>query len=477
MQQVHIGREKEQEVLRQALASNSPEFISVFGRRRVGKTFLIKHVYQAQIVFELTGLPSAGRKDQLRNFSIQLTNHAALPTPAAVPKDWLDAFFTLARYLDTLDQSQKKVVFFDEVPWLADRKSGFLMGLSWFWNSWAEMRNIVLVICGSATSWMIQKVVNDRGGLHNRLTKRVFLDPFTLTETKAFLESRDLRYNNFQIAQLYMVMGGIPHYLKEVQQGLSVTQNINQICFSPGGLLVDEFARLYQALFANADAHVSIIRALAQSHQGLTRPEIIRQSQLADNGNTSKILEELERSSFISSYYPFGKKIKEKLYRLTDEYSLFYLRFVEMHHSSKDPDTWTQLSQTQMVKTWFGYAFENLCLRHVPQLKKALGISGLYSQQSSWRHTPTDGEQAAQIDLLLDRADACIQLIEIKYAPDIYTIDKAYGVALRTKKHVFKEQTKTKKYILLTMITTHGVQKNEHYLGQVDSQVTLDELF
>jgi uncharacterized protein len=476
MNKLLIGREGEQDVLRKLLISGSAEFVSVFGRRRVGKTFLIKQVYQKEIVFELTGLPNSSKTEQLRNFAMQLGTSSGLQVPAAVPKDWLEAFFTLARYLDTLDQSQKKVIFFDEVPWLADRKSGFLNGLSWFWNSYAETRNLVLVICGSATSWMIQKIVNDRGGLHNRLTKRVFLSPFTLTESKLYLESRGIHLSNMHIAQLYMAMGGIPHYLKEVQKGLSVTQNLNQICFSPGGLLTDEFLRLYEALFTNAEAHIAVIRALGQSHQGLSRPDILQSSKLTDNGSTSRVLEELEQSSFIHSYYPFGKKKKEKLYRLTDEYSLFYLRFIETN-SIKDTDTWMLLSQTTTVKSWFGYAFESLCLRHVPQIKKALGISGLYTQQSSWRHQPTQSEQGAQIDLLLDRADASIQIMEIKYAADVFTITKTYAAVLRSKKQVFRAQTETKKHILLTMITTYGVAQNEHYLDQVDSQLTLDDLF
>ena len=283
METTLIGRQEEQDILLKTLTSGESEMVAVFGRRRVGKTFLIKQVYQEHIVFEMTGLQNGNTKEQLQNFSIQLATLSKNDVPVKQPSNWLDAFFMLSQFLDNQPSTDKKrVVFLDELPWMAGAKSGFIMGLGWFWNSWAEQRNVVVVICGSATSWMIQKIVNDKGGLHNRITKRIFLKSFTLKETETYLNSRNIFFNHYQITQIYMAMGGIPHYLKAIEAGKSAVQNINDICFSQNGLLRDEFIRLYPALFANSDNHIAVVRALAMSRQGLSRPAIIKNSELSE---------------------------------------------------------------------------------------------------------------------------------------------------------------------------------------------------
>jgi uncharacterized protein len=471
-----IGRQEEQAILHEALQSNRAEMVAVFGRRRVGKTFLIKQTYQARIAFELTGLQNATNKEQLQNFSNQLEAFSQSLVPVRLPTNWLEAFFILAKFLDQQPTDEKRVVFFDEVPWLAGAKSGFITGLGWFWNSWAETRHIVVVICGSAASWMIQKIVNDRGGLHNRITKRVFLAPFTLNETEAYLQSRQIFYNRYQILQIYMAMGGIPHYLNEVKAGKSATQTINDSCFSTNGLLRDEFTRLYAALFANADKHIAVVVALAKSRQGLTRPDIIRNAQLSEGGNTSNVLEELEQSGFITSYYPFDKRKKDMLYRLTDEYSLFYLRFIE-HNKNSGNDTWNQLSQTPAARVWSGYAYENTCLKHVPSIKKALGISGVYTQSSTFFQKGNEEEKGAQIDLVLDRNDQIINLFEIKFYNTEFTLTEADAKALRQQTRIFREKTKTKKHLMIVLLTTFGMEHNKHSLGLVEKIVTMDDLF
>jgi uncharacterized protein len=362
------------------------------------------------------------------------------------------------------------------VPWLAGNKSGFITGLGWFWNSWAETRNIVVVICGSAASWMIQKIVNDKGGLHNRITKRVFIHPFTLSETETYLQSHQVFYNRYQIIQVYMAMGGIPHYLNEIKAGKSATQNINDICFSKNGLLRDEFSRLYAALFAHSDNHIAAVRALAKSRQGLPRPVIIKNAGLSEGGNTSKVLEELEQSGFITACYPFNKRKKDMLYRLTDEYSLFYLRFIE-HNKGSGSDTWNQLSQTQTAKVWQGYAYENTCLKHLPNIKKALGISGVYSQPSAFLHKGNEEEKGAQIDLILDRNDQIINLFEIKFYNTGFTLSEADAKKLRNQMRIFKEKTKTKKQLMIVLLTTFGMEHNKHSLGLIEKILTMDDLF
>ncbi|MCB0579677.1 MAG: AAA family ATPase [Phaeodactylibacter sp.] len=471
-----VGRKREREILVEALQSDEPEMVAVIGRRRVGKTFLVKQVYEEHILFEVTGLQDGDLKKQLANFSFALSRHSGSRIPLKTPADWLEAFQMLVLHLSQISDDAKKVVFFDEVPWMATKKSDFLTGLGFFWNSWAVNRNIVVVICGSAASWMIEKVVNNRGGLHNRITKRIFLEPFNLAETESYLNSRNIHFNRYQIVELYMALGGIPHYLKEVKAGKSAVQNIDTICFSKEGLLRDEFSRLYPALFANAEKHIAIIRALATSRQGLTRQKTLQLSDLPEGGNTTKVLQELEQSGFISSYFPFGKKKKGKLYRLTDEYSLFYLQFME-DKSHEGSQTWHHLSQTQAYKTWSGYAFENICLKHIPQVKKALGIAGVYSKSSSFVKKGTEEEKGIQIDLLIDRNDKVINLVEIKYYNAELSLSAEYAQALREKIRIFQEATNTRKHIMLTLITAFGLKANKHSLGLIDQVLGLDDLF
>ena len=471
-----IGRKEEQQILLNALASREAEMVAVFGRRRVGKTFLIKQVYQHNIAFELTGLQHATNADQLQNFSLQLTERMQSPVPIKVPANWLEAFFILSKFLKEQKNVERQVVFLDEVPWLAGHKSGFLMGLSWFWNSFASTQNMVVVICGSAASWMIQKIVNHRGGLHNRITKRIFLKPFDLKETAAYLQSRNIHFDSYQIAQIYMAIGGIPHYLKEIEAGKSAVQNINDLCFAQNGLLCDEFPRLYPALFAKADNHITIVKTLAQSRQGMSRVDIVRLGKLPEGGQISKVLDELEQSGFITSYYPFGKKKKDTLYRLTDEYSLFYLRFIEKN-KNEGPDTWRHLSQTQTVKIWSGYAYENLCLKHLGQIKKALGIAGVFATAATFQQRGTETEEGAQIDLVLDRNDHVINLFEIKFYNHEISLTEAEASNIRQKVAIFKAATGTRKYIMVTMITVYGLKHNKHSLGLVENVLTLEDMF
>ena len=471
-----IGRVEEQRILQSALTSSKPEMVAVMGRRRVGKTFLVKTAYHGQIDFEISGVQNATRKEQLQNFVIQIAQFSQGQFPNTMPKDWLEAFYFLSKFLEQKQKTSKTIIFLDELPWLATHKSGFLKGLSWFWNSWAVNQEIVVVICGSAASWMIQKVVHDKGGLHNRITKRIYLKPFTLSETELFLQSKNLNFDRYQILHLYMVMGGVPHYLDEIEGGKSTAQNIDAICFSENGLLRDEFSKLYLALFENAAAHIKIVRALASKRTGMTRTEIVGHSQLAEGGGVTTCIEELLYSGFISEYMPFGKKKKDKLYRLTDEFSLFYLCFMEPH-PNEGGQIWLQLSQTQSYITWSGYTFESICLKHILPIKKALGISGLYATTSSFVKKGTDSEDGLQFDMLIDRNDHVINICEIKFYASAFTMDKAQALIYRNKIARFKAVSQTRKQVFFTMITTFGVQPTPASQGLIDIELTMDDLF
>ncbi len=471
-----IGRVEEIKVFKEALSSQQAEMIAVIGRRRVGKTYLINHVCQKQLSFFLTGTQYATKEAQLHNFSEKLKEYFSAAKHFPIPNSWIIAFQQLTICLKKKKSTQKKVIFFDELPWLATNRSGFIEALSYFWNDYAATANIVVVICGSAASWMIDYVVNHKGGLHNRITKLIKLEPFTLAETQAYFKSKKINFDLYEITQLFMVMGGIPHYLNAVKAEESVIQNIGRICFTKTGLLYYEFQNLYAALFDFYDNHVTVIKALSTKWKGITRNEIIKLTKFSNGGGLSKILNELEASSFISSYVPFGKIKRETLYRLTDEYSLFYLKFIKNVTTAK-ASTWLSITKTPVYISWSGYAFENLCLKHIESIKKALGIGAVYTQESSFLVNGNSHTQGTQIDLLIDRADRAITICEMKYTQEPFLITKEYAQKLKLKKTIFKQATQTKKHLFLAMVTTYGVAATQNKIGLIDQTVTLSDLF
>jgi AAA+ ATPase superfamily predicted ATPase len=472
-----IGRTEEKKLLLDIVNSTDPELVAMYGRRRVGKTFLVRNFLEKQLIFEFSGIHNASLNQQLENFTLAMTKAIGSKMPLAKPKNWQEAFKLLTDYITPLINKQKKVVFFDEFPWICSPKSGFMQAFEHFWNTWAsKQKNLAVIICGSAAAWMINNIINNKGGLHNRVTKRIRLLPFDLQETELFLKGRKINLDRYQILQLYMAMGGIPHYLKEIKKGESATQSIDNICFSKNGLLNEEYKNLYNSLFDDAGNHKLVIKALANNGKGLTRKEIIDTCKISSGGGTTQLLEELMESGFISSYIPFGKNSKDVVYKLTDEYSLFYLKFIE-HSRSNGKGTWLKLSRESKWKSWSGIAFESICLKHTQRIKKALGIEGVYTETSGWRYHPKTGEKGAQIDLLIDRQDFCINICEMKFSVNEFIVDKNYAGELENKVSVFKSQTKTTKTLFLTLVTTFGIKKNEHATRLIQNEISMDALF
>ncbi len=471
---------EEQDILARKLSSGRPELIAVYGRRRIGKTYLIRTYFEKDIVFEMSGIHEATYEEQLQNFSLALGRALKSPAPLATASNWIQAFDDLSRYLlDTLDPAKPAVLFFDEFPWVQTPKSNFLRAFDHWWNSYGTKNpHLKVVICGSAASWMINKVVNSRGGLHNRVTQTIRLLPFTLAETEAYLTHIGAVLSHYQILQLYMAMGGVPFYLQHVMPGESAAQVIDRLGFTKNGLLKNEFSILYKSLFANAEQHEKVIRALAQKGKGLARQEIIDECGFTTGGTTSRILKELEESGFITPYIPFGKTTNESVYKLSDEYSLFYLKFIEGTKTTR-AGTWLRLADTPAYTSWGGFAFEAVCHKHALQIKKALGIEGVLTEESVWRHKPKkdDDGHGAQVDLVIDRRDHCINLCEMKFAKDEYVIDKKYADELDNKINVFRKETSTRKTLFLTMVTTYGTSKNEYYIGRVLGEVLMKDLF
>lgn len=466
-----VGRFEEIALFEKNYNSEKAEFVAVFGRRRVGKTFLIRDYFKDKYTFNFTGIANATLTEQLQNFDNALAEqHPKLSVKA---NNWLDAF-ALIKQAIIKSKQKKKVVFIDELPWFDTPKSNFIPALEHFWNSWASTRtDVVLVVCGSAASWMINKLINNKGGLHNRVTQRIKVEPFTLKECYEYSQAKKMNLDHYQIVQLYMVLGGIPFYWDEVVKGLSASQNIDAICFSKNGLLRTEFQNIFKSLFNKAEKHELIVATLAKKSKGFTRKEIIEDSKISDGGGLSTILNELEESGFVRKYIPFNKKFRDSLYQLTDFYTLFYLNFIQ-NHQLTEKDFWIKAIDNPKYRTWSGYAYEQVCLYHLEQIKKALGISGIATNTSSWRSKSS--ENGAQIDLVIDRRDQVVNLCEMKFSINKFEIDKKYDADLRHKVGTFKTETKTRKSVFMTMITTFGLQNNA-YSGNVQNDLSMDLLF
>lgn len=469
-----IGRKDEKRALETALASDKAELVAVIGRRRVGKTFLVRSVYGDRIAFEISGLQNGNTEMQLQNFALAV-RYAGLDDAIERPKNWMQAFFELSRLLERRAHPEKVVLFFDEFPWLATRRSDFLQGFGFFWNSWAVKKNVVVVICGSAASWMIHKVINDRGGLHNRVTRLLHLAPFNLRETEQLLHARGIHYPPFQVLEVYLALGGIPMYLELLEAGLSPTENIHRLCFEASGYLRHEFQNLYAALFEHHEAHVAVVRALAAKRQGMTREALLQATKLTDGGAFSKVLEELTLSGFVGRFGAYGKKKKDAVYRLIDPYSLFYLHFIEEALLNPTAD-FRQIAQSQRYLSWAGFSYENVCLTHLHQIKQALGISGVRTSVHTFYALPEDGLPGAQIDLLIERADRCAHVCEVKFSSTPYAPSKAEIDRWRVRQAVFRHHTGYKFHLFNTLITTFGVAGNTA-AGAADQVLVLEDLF
>lgn len=466
------GRIAEQATLREYVESDKPEFVAVYGRRRVGKTFLIKESLNDKFAFYLTGLANSGLEMQLRNFNAAIQKYGGITYPLV--NTWFDAFGQLTHLLEHSPQKGKKIVFLDELPWMDTHRSGFITALEHFWNGWASSKSdILLIVCGSATSWMINKLIKNHGGLHNRITRRMPIEPFTLGECEEFYKANNIVMSQYQMVESYMILGGIPYYLSLMDKGISLAQNIDALCFSKNGALREEFSNLYASLFKYSENHKKVVVSLARKTKGMTREEIITATKISDGGGLSKTLEELVQCGFIRRYNAIDKKSKNQLYQLVDFYTLFYLNFIRSNKFD-DEHAWSNLIDNARHRAWSGYAFEQVCMAHVKQLKSKLGISGVLTHTASWRSQKSD--PGAQVDLLINRNDNVINLCEMKYANTEFVIDKKQDENLRNKKETFIRETKTRKTVHLTMVTTYGIKRNE-YSGLIQSEIKMDDLF
>jgi len=466
-----IGREKQKRDLKYLIKSPKSELVAVYGRRRIGKTYLIRNVYKDDISLEFYGLHNGDDYDQLNNFKNQIINRNKTLDNNKELKNWQEAFSLLEKYINGLKRAKKKIIFIDEFPWFDTPKSKFLMWFENFWNTYCTKRNdIIVVICGSAASYMVKNIIQNKGGLHNRVTHKIRLLPFDLHETSLFLKSKHIRVEPYDILQLYMAIGGVPYYLDKIKRGMSVTQNIDELFFENDAELANEFDEVFSSLFSNSNTHIAIIKALAKVRKGISRSKLLQQCDLKSSGFTSRVITELMESGFVSEYTGFGKKKREALLRLSDEFSTFYLKFID-GNKNQGSGTWKQLSTKQSYRSWSGFAFESICLKHTQQIKSALGVAKVFSTNSSWHN------KDAQIDLIINRDDNTINLCEMKFHGGPFSIDKKYYENLRNKETAFKDKTKTRKNTNTIMISTFGIIDNSYSLSIIENSITMDALF
>ena len=469
-----VARKEEIHRLERCMTESQAQLVILYGRRRVGKTFLINEFFERRFDFKITGSYKEPKETQLRYFAEELSDQ--MMQEIETPKDWISAFKMLKDYLSDLPEDEKHVVFFDEMPWLDTMHSGFLSAFEHFWNDFGcSMHNLVFIVCGSTASWMSDKILCNKGGLFNRQSCSICLKPFTLAETEEYLLSKGIEWSRFDIVECYMILGGIPFYLSLLDPDKPLSANIDNLFFRKRAELWNEFNQLYKTLFTNSAQYIKIVEALSAKRRGLTRNEIIKGTALPNNGELSKMLTDLVNSDFVRVCSCFGKKKNEVYYQLRDYYSLFYFRFIK-NRPGRDEHFWIKTYGTPAKNTWAGLSYEQVCKDHIEKIKQKIGIAAVQSEESSWSIKGDDNRSGAQIDLLIDRKDHVINICEIKHSENEFTIDKDYHRKLRNKADVFRSATGTKKTLQIVMITTYGIRQNK-YSDIASAQVTMEDFF
>ena len=466
-----IGRTEEMKMLREVANADRSKFVVVYGRRRVGKTYLIRETFDYRFSFTHTGMESGLQEEQLHAFHQSLLEQGL--GECARPSNWIDAFGLLKKLLKSCPD-KRKIVFIDELPWMDTPRSRFVSALENFWNGWcAARKDIVLIVCGSATSWMIKTVLRNKGGLFNRANRVICLEPFTLAQCEAYMRERGAAMSRRELAEGYMVFGGSPYYWSLLDTSMSIAQNVDRLCFTSAGELVGEFKRLYSSIFRKSDKHLKVVDALYDRREGLTREEISKNTAIPATGKLTRILEELEESGFLRQYAPIGRRKRGSVYQLMDNFTIFHAQFMAGRSTARR-GFWLGSVDSPMRNAWEGIAFERLCMWHQDAIKAALGIAGVAAEISSWRSAKKIG--GTQIDMLIDRKDGVVNLCEMKFSRDEFAIGDAYAKKLRERTELFRSETGTRKSIHLTFVTSFGVKRNENS-DIVQSQVTLDDLF
>lgn len=471
-----IGRSKQQEELRALVESKESQFCAIYGRRRIGKTYLVRETFNYHFTFQHTGLADQPLKKQLSSFRDSLIASGAPKQP--IPKNWSEAFTALQTFLQN-SEDKKKIIFIDELSWIDTPKSGFVSALEHFWNAWATARkeqDIVLIVCGSSTPWITNKIINNHGGLHNRLTSTIHLEPFILSECEKFAETAQLGFSRTDIANAYMVFGGVPFYWSLLKRTESLPQNIDRLFFDKDAKLKHEYREMFASLFKDPSLHLKVLEELCKKKAGLTREQLAQHPNLKNDGTLTKVLDELEQCGFIQRYHKIGQEKKGALFQIIDNFVLFHFKFLATSKNI-DKQFWSKSLNTAQLNTWYGLAFERLCLQHIDQIKSALGISGILTNTASWFSKANGENDGVQIDLVIDRNDGIIDICEMKYCKDKYALDKKSYENIKNKQSVFESNTKIRKAVQIVLISSFGAQHNAYYNELVHQEIMLDDLF
>lgn len=475
-----VGRKHELEELNRLYDSGKAELVAIYGRRRIGKTYLVDMAFQNRITFRHAGLSPVEEKgglmkEQLQHFYFSLQLHGMEKSHR--PESWLEAFFMLEKLLQEKDNGERQVIFLDELPWLDTPRSGFITAFEGFWNGWACHRpNVMVVVCGSANSWILDRLINNHGGLYDRVTYEIKLSPFTLRECREYLESRSVILSDYDITQSYMILGGVPFYLGYFERGQSLAQTVDRLFFRKNAKLKNEYDRLFESGFSNPDDMKTLVSFLARRNAGYTRKEIIEGLGITDSGHLSKNLKALIASDFIVEYVPFGMGKKDIHYAVSDPFCRFCLKFVN-ERDSLDEAFWQQNATSPAISSWRGFAFENVCFNHIDRIKQALGISGVITRQSAWsKRAEEKDDTGAQIDMIIDRRDNVVNMCEMKFTSSDFTVDKSYHSTLVNRQNLLSTIIPRKSVIHSTLITTYGLTYNE-YSGDFVNVLTLKDLF
>ncbi|MBN1671032.1 MAG: ATP-binding protein [Kiritimatiellae bacterium] len=478
-----VGRVEEQKQLGRMWKSSDAEFLALYGRRRVGKTYLVREFFKPKgVFFEAVGQKNAPLRQQLKNFSASLHETFSPDLLLREPRTWREAFGMLTALIRQKLNGKRVLVFLDELPWLGGRRSGLIQALDYEWNKhWSQMPNVKLIVCGSAASWMLNKLVHAKGGLYNRLTGRVHLRPFSLPEAQTFLRSRGIRLKPQQVLELYMVLGGIPFYLRYADRGKSVPQIIDELCFRADAPLRDEFEQLFASLFEHADVHEALIREISRKREGITRQELLAKTGMNSGGSLKRRLDELEASSFIERYVPYGKTRKDYYIKTVDEYSFFYLYWIEpiraKRPTGRGSHYWEDCSRSPSYLAWRGYAFEAVCAKHVDAIIRGLGLETVASTASGWRSAAKGRMRGAQVDLLIDRTDGAMTLCEMRFSNAPYRMDRSAARELAERMDAFEKATGTRKQLLWALVTPHGLRPGIWADDIIAQTVTLKDIF
>ena len=488
-----IARKREKQILESVLRSKSSELVCVYGRRRIGKTYLVRNFFEScdnVIYFELTGQKQesgeyAPLKYQLANFKYQFERTFDRDIPQ--PTSWQNAFTVLRKETERFkDSTSKLILFFDELPWLCSPRSGFFEALDQAWNTTFERQpNVKVIVCGSAASWMLKKIIHAKAGFSRRITHKIRLTLFSLKETKEYLLFKGFDLSSRSVAEIFMMLGGIPYYLNFMSPHKSIYQNIEDECFDINGRLVDEYAIIFNSLFKNSENHKKVVEYIASKHKGVLLEELTGKFSSLKGGSLSRILDNLVSSSFIKKTPPLYNEAKGTIYRLIDEFVLFHLKWIKPAPRSifESPSTlyFQNRAQSNSFKSWRGFAFERLCLKHEYQIRQSLGIHKILSIPSMVYFYDQQGKRSSQIDLLFERADNVISICEIKHSESEYELTKADVNSLMRKKEDLRRylalKKKTQKDIHIVYVTTNGVYLNKYFHQLQPSVVKLDDLF